>query len=80
MLKIAKIDKFGRIVIPKGFRQSLGFHLDSIVFMEEKEDSLLLKPAHRKPGDIVDKIASMNLPVDDWEIMEKEIEKGRSDE
>jgi len=79
MLKIAKIDKFGRIVIPKRFRESLGFHEESIVVMEDKDDTLLLKPAHRQSGDIVDKISKMGLPVDDWDKMEKEIEKGKLD-
>ncbi len=80
MIKIAKIDGFGRILIPKGLRESLGLREQSVVVLEEKEDYLLMRPAHGDPGDIVESISRMNLPVGDWEEMEEEIAKGRLDE
>ena len=79
MLRIAKIDKFGRVLIPKGLRENAGFHKNSIIIIEEQEHSLVLKPAHNKASDIIEKISKMNLPVEDWGIMEKEIEEGALD-
>ncbi|MFQ6073323.1 MAG: hypothetical protein ACE5KT_11595 [Methanosarcinales archaeon] len=49
------------------------------VFEEEKNKEII--PIFlKKEKDIIEKIKEMNLPVSDWEIMEKEIEQGALDE
>lgn len=39
---IKRIDKLGRVVIPKGYRQALGIEPGDPVFMEEKGGVLIL--------------------------------------
>ena len=75
MHEIANIDKFGRILIPKKMRQRFGLHISSRVFIESRDHELVIKPMHKKTDDTVKKIAMMDLPVDDWELMEGEIER-----
>ena len=70
MHEIANIDKFGRILIPKKMRQRFGLHTSGRVFIESRDQELVIKPMHKKAGDTVKKIAMMDLPVDDWELME----------
>jgi len=60
MHKIAKIDKFGRI--------------STAVYIIDRDDEIIIKPMHTKTPDAAKKISKMNLPVDDWETMEQEIE------
>ena len=79
MHEIANIDKFGRILIPKKMRAVLGLHRSGRVFIESRDHELVLKPMHKKADDTVKKIAMMDLPVDDWELMECEIEEGALD-
>ena len=79
MHEIANIDKFGRILIPKKMRAVLGLHRSGRVFIESRDCELVLKPMHKKADDTVKKIAMMDLPVDDWELMECEIEEGALD-
>jgi len=79
MHEIANIDKFGRILIPKKMRAVLGLHRSGRVFIESRDHELVLKPMHKKADDTVKKIAMMDLPVDDWELMEGEIEEGALD-
>jgi AbrB family looped-hinge helix DNA binding protein len=76
MSEFAKIDKFGRIVIPKKLRKLLGLETGTKLVIEKRADSLVLTPARMKKGDPLKRIARMDLPVDEWEVMEKEIEKG----
>jgi len=45
----AKVDKFGRIVIPKKIRQELGIRDNSAVFIETSSNGLLLKPEKSVP-------------------------------
>ena len=45
----AKVDKFGRIVIPKKIRQELGIRDNSAVFIETGANGLLLKPEKSVP-------------------------------
>jgi AbrB family looped-hinge helix DNA binding protein len=46
---MAKVDKFGRIVIPKKIRQELGIRDNSAVFIETGANGLLLKPEKSVP-------------------------------
>jgi AbrB family looped-hinge helix DNA binding protein len=39
-----KLDKFGRIVIPKAIRDRLGLEPGTELEMEEREDGVLIKP------------------------------------
>ena len=72
MYEIANIDKFGRIVLPKKMRSILSLGESSTVFIEDKDHELVVKLVHKKTGNTAKKIATMELPVGDWESMEAE--------
>lgn len=55
-------------------------HRSGRVFIESRNHELVIKPMYTKADDTVKKIAMMNLPVDDWELMEGEIEEGALDD
>ncbi len=76
MHKIAKIDKFGRISIPAKMREALCLKESTAVYIEDRDDELIIRPMHTKTTDAAKKISKMNLPIDDWETMEQEIESG----
>ena len=50
--------------------KSIGF------LVREAVDTLFIKEKEDKKN-IIDKIANLNLPVDNWEKMKKEIEQGK---
>lgn len=74
MSEIVQIDESGRIKIPDEFIKVLGLEKD--IRIEKKKFCLIITPIKKKHGLIVNKIASMNLPVSDWNEMEQEIEQG----
>jgi AbrB family looped-hinge helix DNA binding protein len=76
MYKIANIDKFGRISIPKKMRKILGLDESSTVYIEDKNHELIIRPVHKKNSDAIKKISEMELPVEAWDTMEYEIESG----
>ena len=80
MHKIAKIDKFGRISIPAKIRKNLGLKESTAVYIEDRDAELIIRPIHTKTPDAVKKISEMELPVEDWETMEQEIESGAVNE
>ena len=80
MHKIAKIDKFGRISIPGKIRKNLGLKESTAVYIIDRDDELIIRPIHTKTPDAVKKISEMELPVEDWETMEQEIESGAVNE
>jgi AbrB family looped-hinge helix DNA binding protein len=80
MHKIAKIDKFWRISIPAKMREALCLNESTAVYVIDRDDELIIRPIHTKTPDAVKKISNMNLPVDDWETMEQEIESGAVNE
>jgi len=45
-----KIDKAGRIILPKPVRDRLGLHEGSDLEIEETPDGVILKPAGRRPA------------------------------
>ena len=74
MHKIAKIDKFGRISIPAKMREALCLNEFTAVYIIDRDDEIIIRPIHTKTPDAVKKISEMELPVDDWETMEQDIE------
>lgn len=43
------LDKFGRLVIPKAVRESLGLGPGSTLEVDEKDEALLLRPRRPEP-------------------------------
>ena len=80
MHKIAKIDKFGRISIPAKIRKNLCLKESTAVYIINRDDELIIRPIHTKTPDAAGKISEMNLPIEDWETMEQEIESGAVNE
>ncbi len=76
MLKqIIKIDKRGRIEIPKKMREECGLFPETDALIEIKDDGILIKPKLTDTP-ITRRIAEMDLPVSEWKKMEKEIAEG----
>ncbi|MBF0276626.1 MAG: AbrB/MazE/SpoVT family DNA-binding domain-containing protein [SAR324 cluster bacterium] len=46
----AKIDQFGRIVIPKKIRETFKLNLGSFLEIEEHQEGILLKPIQAEPS------------------------------
>jgi len=55
-------------------REALCLKESTAVYMEDRDNELIIRPMHTKTPDAVKKISEMNLPVKDWETMEQEIE------
>ena len=45
-----KVDKAGRVVLPKPVRDRLGLHAGSDLEMRETADGIVLRPADQKPS------------------------------
>lgn len=45
-----KIDRAGRIVVPKPIRQRLGLHPNTEIELVEQADGVLLRPMEQKPS------------------------------
>ena len=45
-----KIDKAGRVILPKPVRERLGLHEGSDLEMQETPEGLVLRPADRRPS------------------------------
>ena len=45
-----KIDKAGRVILPKPVRDRLGLHAGSDLEIQETPDGVVLRPADRKPS------------------------------
>ncbi len=69
------IDQSRRIVLPEQVLDALGITVKDKIIVEVTQAGAIIKPERATP--ITDEIASMNLPVTDWEQMEREIEEGR---
>jgi len=69
------IDQLGRITLPKQILDALGVQPETEVVIELADKEVVIKP--KQPfTPITERIATMNLPVADWEQMEREIEVG----
>jgi AbrB family looped-hinge helix DNA binding protein len=68
------VDKAGKVLIPKSVREKFGIGPNSEVTIETSHDEIIIKPVSKRSiaGDII----SMNLPVDDWEVMEEQSIRG----
>ncbi len=70
------IDRHGRITLPKRILDALGMQPETEVIIELADKEIVIKP--KQPDTpITKRIAAMNLPVAEWEQMEREIEAGR---
>jgi AbrB family looped-hinge helix DNA binding protein len=45
----AKLDEFGRVVIPKSVRRNLGLEAGDVLELEESEGGILLRLPHGEP-------------------------------
>lgn len=45
----ARLDKFGRVLIPKGIREDLGIEPGDSLTIEERENEIALRPASEHP-------------------------------
>ncbi len=57
-------------------RKALCLNESTAVYMIDRDDELIIRPMHTKIPNAAKKISKMNLPVDDWETIEQEIESG----
>ena len=57
-------------------RKTLGLNESTAVYIEYRDDEPIIRPIHTKTPDAAGKISEMELPVEDWETMEQEIESG----
>jgi bifunctional DNA-binding transcriptional regulator/antitoxin component of YhaV-PrlF toxin-antitoxin module len=75
LAETVKIDRSGRIMLPKPILAASGIAPEAEVVVELTEIGIVIKP--KQPGaPITSRIAGMDLPVADWEQMEREIETG----
>ena len=57
-------------------RKTLGLNESTAVYIEYRDDEPIIRPIHTKTPAAAGKISEMELPVEDWETMEQEIESG----
>lgn len=74
--QIARLDRSGRISLPKPVRDFLRLKPGSQVIIEVRGEEVTLR-AGEDATNITNRIAALALPVGDWEQMEREIEAGR---
>jgi len=67
-----KIDKRGRLKLPKKILEILGIQPESDVIIELTESGILIRPQHEKLP-ITKRIEKMRLPTGEWRQVEKEI-------
>lgn len=48
-MKEARVDEFGRIVIPKGIRSRLGLERGSVLEIDESDEGIVLRPGRAEP-------------------------------
>ena len=44
-----KLDRFGRIVIPKRVREDLNLRAGAVLLIEERDDQIVLRPRREEP-------------------------------
>lgn len=74
--QIARVDSSGRISLPKPVREFLRLRPGGHVIIEFRDKEVMLRPPNSS-ANITNRIAALELPVGDWEQMEREIEAGR---
>lgn len=76
MLLTTTVDRQGRVKLPRQILEALGVQNETEIIIEITASGALIKPRQTLTP-VTEKIAAMNLPVADWEQMEREIEEGR---
>jgi len=78
LAQTVKVDRSGRVVLPKSIRDRLkiGPGSEVVIEVKDKEVTLRRKEQERTTA-ITERIAALRLPVGEWEQMEREIESGR---
>ncbi len=61
-----KIDKDGKIKLPKKALKESGLFPETEAFLELKDNGLLIKPKNNSTP-VTQRISEMDLPVSDWE-------------
>lgn len=74
--QIIKIDENGSITLSPEIIEALGVGKKTDITIELTKEGAIIK-SKEKALSITDRIASMELPVNDWEDMEREINGGR---
>lgn len=77
MLHTVKVDKQGKLTLPKDVLDALGVEKEAELVMELTNDGVLLSFKKTLPP-LTEQIAVMNLPVASWDQIETETEAGRS--
>ena len=77
MLHTVKVDKQGKLTLPKDALDALGVKKEAERIMELTDGGILLSFKQSLPP-LTEQIAAMNLPVASWEQMETETEAGRT--
>lgn len=75
-METMRIDHIGRLIMPEHVRRALGVGPNQDVIAEITPDGLLIRAASSEAS-ITQRIAALNLPVAEWEQIEREIESGR---
>ena len=70
---LSTIDPSGKVELPRRMRDALGLAPGTTVVLELAERSISIRQ-QSDLAPITRSIASMNLPVSDWEKMEEEVE------
>jgi len=75
MATTVSMDEAGRVILPKKVRKMLGIAGEEILSIEVRGTEVVLRRSglEKSPSKAITK---MNLPVDPWDMVEKEIEKG----
>ena len=73
---VAMVDQWGRIKLPQPILKALGLRPEAEVTVQVSEEAIIIKP-RKAETPITATIAAMNLPVAEWETIEREIEAGR---
>lgn len=68
------MDSSRRITLPERILEVLGITTTDEMLLEITHAGVLIKPKQATP--LTDQLATMNLPVSEWEQMKNEIEKG----
>ncbi len=76
MNQTIRTDRTGRVTLPATVLTALGIGPDTEVTIEITAAGILIRPVSTLPP-ITRRIAAMDLPVANWEDMEREIERGR---
>lgn len=78
LAQAVKVDRSGRVMLPRAIRERLKILPGSKVLVEVKDHEVMLRlQEERGAPTITERISLLRLPVGDWEKMEHETEMGR---